>query len=235
MSDAPLLSIENLNAYYGAFQALFDLNLQVAPGEVIAVIGANSAGKSTMLRSIMGLVQARASHVRFAGEELAGAPPHRIVARGISLVPEGRRLFSSLSVEENLQAGGQLRRKGPWSLEAVYKLFPVLGERRRQKATSLSGGQQQMAAIGRALMNNPQLLLIDELSLGLAPIVIKDIYAALPGIVGQGMAAVIVEQDTAQALAVASRVYCLRAGRVTLEGAPRDLTREAISSAYFGV
>lgn len=235
MSDAPLLSIENLNAYYGAFQALFDLSLQVASGEVVAVIGANSAGKSTMLRSIMGLVQMRAAHVLFDGEELAGAPTHKIVARGISLVPEGRRLFSSLSVEENLQAGGQLRRKGPWSLDGVYNLFPVLGERRRQKATSLSGGQQQMVAIGRALMNNPQLLLIDELSLGLAPIVIKDIYAALPSIVAQGMAAVIVEQDTAQALCVASRVYCLRSGRVTLEGAPRDLTRDAISSAYFGV
>ncbi|MBM3609076.1 MAG: ABC transporter ATP-binding protein [Alphaproteobacteria bacterium] len=235
MADFKLLEIEALDARYGAFQALFDVGLQVSAGEIIAVIGANSAGKSTLLRSIMGLADARAQRMAFRGENIAGIPTHAIVSRGISLVPEGRRLFPSLSIEENLQAGGQLQRKGSWNLNTVYELFPVLRERRLQKPTSLSGGQQQMAAIGRALMNNPDLLLIDELSLGLAPIVIKDIYRALPRIVAQGSSAIIVEQDTAQALAVANRVYCLRGGRVTLEGEPRSLSRSAISSAYFGV
>lgn len=235
MTDAPLLVIEQLNAHYGAFQALFDVSIRVEQGEVIAVIGANSAGKSTLMRSIVRLLQSQAKVMRLRGDEISDVPAHGIAARGVSLVPEGRRLFPSLSVEENLLAGGQLKRKGPWSLQTVYKLFPVLRERRNQKSTSLSGGQQQMVAISRALMNNPDLLLIDELSLGLAPVVIKDIYAAMPDIVGQGTSAVIVEQDTTQALAVANRVYCLRGGRVTLEGKPSELTRAAISSAYFGV
>lgn len=235
MPEAALLEISNLDAFYGSFQALSGVALTVARGETIAVIGANSAGKSTLMKSIAGLAQTRGASIRFRGEEISREETHRLVRRGIALVPEGRRLFRSLSVEENLLAGGQMKRPGPWSLNTVYDLFPVLRERRSQEATSLSGGQQQMAAIGRALMANPELLLIDELSLGLAPIVIKDIYAALPRITAQGTAALIVEQDTAQALAVASRVYCLRGGRVTLEGAPASLTREQISAAYFGV
>lgn len=235
MAEIALLEIENLNAFYGTFQALFDVGLNVSAGETIAVIGANSAGKSTLMRSIVGLTQTRGASIRFKGENLAGLETQHIVRRGVALAPEGRRLFRSLSVEENLLAGGQLKRKGPWSLKSVYDLFPVLNERRTQPSTSLSGGQQQMAAIGRALMANPDLLMIDELSLGLAPIVIKDIYAALPNITREGTAAIIVEQDTGQALAVAKRVYCLRAGRVTLEGAAASLSREAISSAYFGV
>ena len=235
MAEPGLLDIENLNAFYGAFQALFDVAINVEAGETIAVIGANSAGKSTLMRSIVGLTTTRAASIRFNGENLANLETQHIVRRGIALVPEGRRLFRSLSVEENLLAGGQLKRKGPWSLERVYSLFPILKERRAQSSTSLSGGQQQMVAIGRALMANPELLMIDELSLGLAPIVIKDIYAALPKITGEGTASIIVEQDTGQALAVAKRVYCLRAGRVTLEGAAGSLSREAISAAYFGV
>ena len=235
MPDAPLLEITNLQAFYGSFQALFGVSLQVAQGETIAVIGANSAGKSTLMKSIVGLVQTRDSQIRFRGRELSGMETHRIVASGIALVPEGRRLFRSLSVEENLQAGGQLKRPGPWSLQEIYNLFPVLGERRRQPATSLSGGQQQMVAIGRALMANPELILIDELSLGLAPIIIKDIYAALPRVTAAGTTAIVVEQDTAQALTVASRVYCLRGGRITLEGEPSALSRADISNAYFGV
>lgn len=235
MADAPLLEIENLQAFYGSFQALFGVSLSVAAGETIAVIGANSAGKSTLMRAITGLVQTKDSSIRFRGEQLTGLETHHIVGRGIALVHEGRRLFRSLSVEENLLAGGQQKRPGPWSLDALYNLFPVLAERRNQPSTSLSGGQQQMVAISRALMANPDLVLIDELSLGLAPIVIKDIYAALPQITAGGTTAIVVEQDTGQALSVATRVYCLRGGRVTLEGTPQSLTREAISNAYFGV
>ena len=162
-------------------------------------------------------------------------PAHAVVAHGIALVPEGRRLFPSLSVEENLLIGGQLRRPGPWSLQRVYDLFPMLAERRHHPSTSLSGGQQQMVAIGRALMSNPRLLLCDEISLGLAPIVVRDIYARLPAIVVEGISLVIVEQDIVQALKVASHVYCLQEGRVALEGAAASMTREKISAAYFGV
>jgi len=235
MADQALLEIENLNAFYGTFQALFGVALGVRAGETLAVIGANSAGKSTLMRSIVGLVQTRGAAIRFRSENIVALETQDIVRKGIALVPEGRRLFRSLSVEENLQVGGQMQRKGPWSLSTIYSLFPVLQEKRAQPSTSLSGGQQQMVAIGRALMANPDLLLIDELSLGLAPIVIKDIYAALPRVTAQGTSAIIVEQDTTQALAVADRVYCLRGGRVTLEGTPASLSRDAISSAYFGV
>ena len=234
MPDAPLLEIDRLDSFYGAFQALFGVSLRVSRGETVANVGANSAVKTTLMKSIVGLVEGRGGEIRFKGASLAGVPTHRIAARGIALVPEGRRLFPSLTVEENLLAGGQSRRQGPWSLAKVHDLFPILRERRHLPATSLSGGQQQMVAIGRALMANPDLILIDELSLGLAPIVIRDIYAALPRITGEGATAIIVEQDTGQALAVASRVYCLRGGRIALEGRPADLTRAQISSAYFG-
>jgi branched-chain amino acid transport system ATP-binding protein len=234
MADAPLLAIDNLDAFYGSFQALFGVSLRIEKGETIAIIGANGAGKTTLMKSIVGLVSARAGAIRFKGEDISGLETHRIVARGIALAPEGRRLFPSLTVEENLLAGGQAKRPGPWSLANIYELFPVLGERRAQPSTSLSGGQQQMAAISRALMANPDLVLIDELSLGLAPIVIRGIYAALPRVTESGATALIVEQDTGQALAVASRIYCLRGGRVVLEGEPAQLTRDAISSAYFG-
>ena len=154
--------------------------------------------------------------------------------RGIALVPEGRRLFPSLSVEENLLIGGQLGRKGPWSLEAIYRLFPVLAERRNAPSTALSGGQQQMVAIGRALMSNPDLILFDEISLGLAPIVIRDIYAALPNVIGRGTSAIVVEQDITRALSVASRVVCLQEGRLALQGRPAEFSRQDIAAAYFG-
>ena len=180
MADAPLLAIDNLDAFYGSFQALFGVSLRIEKGETIAIIGANGAGKTTLMKSIVGLVRAHAGAIRFKGEDISGLETHRIVARGIAPAPEGRRLFPSLTVEENLLAGGQAKRPGPWSVAKIYELFPVLGERRAQPSTSLSGGQQQMAAISRALMANPDLVLIDELSLGLAPIVIRGIYAALP-------------------------------------------------------
>jgi branched-chain amino acid transport system ATP-binding protein len=231
----PLLEVRALDAFYGDFQALFGVSLEVAAGEVVAVIGANGAGKSTLLQAVAGLLRSRRDAIRFDGEPIGEAPAHARVARGIALVPEGRRLFASLNVEENLIIGGQLGRPGPWTLDRVYALFPVLAERRHLPATSLSGGQQQMAAIGRALMANPRLLLCDEISLGLAPIVVRDIYSRLPLIAREGLSLVIVEQDIVQALAAASQVYCLQEGRVALSGAAASLTREAISAAYFGI
>jgi len=201
----------------------------------VAVIGANGAGKSTLLKSIAGLVRARRDAITFAGEAIGGKPAYDVAARGIALVPEGRALFASLTVEENLRIGGQLGRPGPWNLQQVYELFPVLRERRNLPSAALSGGQQQMAALGRALMANPQLLLCDEISLGLAPIVVREIYARLPAVLAAGTAVVIVEQDVVQALTAAARVYCLQEGRVALAGRAIDLTREAIAAAYFGV
>jgi branched-chain amino acid transport system ATP-binding protein len=231
----PLLEVRALDARYGDFQALFGVSLAVAAGEVAAVIGANGAGKSTLLNAIAGLMPVRHDAVLFEGSPIGGRPAYEIVARGIALVPEGRRLFPSLSVEENLLIGGQLRRAGPWSLDRVYALFPALAERRHMASTSLSGGQQQMAAIGRALMANPKLLLCDEISLGLAPIVLRDIYARMPAIVAEGTSIIIVEQDIAQALGAAQQVYCLQEGRVALHGTSASVTRAAIAAAYFGV
>jgi branched-chain amino acid transport system ATP-binding protein len=230
----PLLEVRALDAFYGDFQALFGVSLDAAPGEVVAVIGANGAGKSTLLKCIAGAIRSRRDAVWFEGAPIGDQPAHAVVARGIALVPEGRRLFPSLSVEENLIIGGQLGRGGPWSLARIYDLFPVLAERRHLPSTSLSGGQQQMVAIGRALMSNPKLLLCDEISLGLAPIVIREVYARLPAIVAEGCSLIIVEQDIVQALKAAARVYCLQEGRVALTGAAASLTREAISAAYFG-
>jgi len=230
----PLLEVRALDAFYGDFQALLGVSLDVAPGEVVAVIGANGAGKSTLLKCIAGAIRSRRDAVLFEGTPIGDQPAHAVVARGIALVPEGRRLFPSLSVEENLIIGGQLGRGGPWSLARIYDLFPVLAERRHLPSTSLSGGQQQMVAIGRALMSNPTLLLCDEISLGLAPIVIREVYARLPAIVAEGCSLIIVEQDIVQALKAAARVYCLQEGRVALTGAAASLTREAISAAYFG-
>ena len=230
-----LLEVDRLDAFYGDFQALFGLSMRVAAGAIVAVIGANGAGKSTLLKSIAGLMDARSEAIRFDGVAIGGGPAYRTVARGIALVPEGRRLFPSLSVEENLLIGGQLRRPGPWNLARIYELFPMLAERRATPSTALSGGQQQMVAIGRALMSNPKLILFDEISLGLAPIVVRDVYTRLPSIVNAGAAVIIVEQDIMQALAVSNHVYCLQEGRVALAGAAGALTREAIAAAYFGV
>jgi branched-chain amino acid transport system ATP-binding protein len=230
-----LLAISRLDAFYGDFQALFDVSLRVGEGEVVAIVGSNGAGKSTLLKSIAGQIATRPDAIHFDGAPIGGARTHLLLRRGISLVPEGRRLFPSLSVEENLLIGGEHGRKGPWTLARVYDLFPVLKERRNQRSTSLSGGQQQMVAIGRALMSNPRLLLCDEISLGLAPIIVREIYERMPQIIGDGMSLVIVEQDIVQALAASRRVYCLQEGRVTLEGASATVSRESIAAAYFGV
>ncbi len=234
MSES-ILAIHALDAHYGDFQALYAVDLTLDEGEVLAIIGANGAGKSTLMRSISGLMRNAAEQIRYRGNPIGALRADQVAERGIALVPEGRQLFPSLSVEENLLVGGQLGRAGPWSLAAVYELFPILEERRSMPSTALSGGQQQMVAIGRALMANPDLLLFDEISLGLAPVIIKSIYEALPGIIGRGMSAVIVEQDISKALSVSSRFYCLQEGRVSLHGSSGEVPREAISRAYFGI
>lgn len=230
-----LLQVRDLAAFYGDAQALFGIDVDVAAGEVVAIIGANGAGKSTFMKALTGLVKTRPDQIRFNDAPIGGLAPGAIVRRGVALVPEGRRLFASLSVEENLLMGGFAKRRGPWTLQRVFELFPILEQRRSQAATALSGGQQQLVAIGRALMSNPSLLLCDELSLGLAPIVIKEIYDALPALCAEGMTIVIVEQDVALAQRVSRRVVCLQEGRVSLQGASNALTREQISQAYFGV
>ena len=231
----PLLETHGLEAFYGDFQALFGVDVSVAEAETIAIIGANGAGKSTFLRAVTGLLGAARDAVRFEGRAIGGVPADVIARQGIAMVPEGRQLFPSLSVEENLLMGACVDRPGHWNLARVYELFPVLKERRDSPGTALSGGQQQMVAIGRGLMANPRLLLCDELSLGLAPIVIRDIYASLPSILEQGTSLLIVEQDIQQALAVAARVYCFQEGRVSLTGAPAELTHDQITQAYFGM
>ncbi len=231
----PLLATRDLTAFYGDFQALFGIDFEIGVNETVAIIGANGAGKSTFLKSLTGLLKAPADAIVFRGEAIGGMAPGKIVARGIAMVPEGRRLFPSLSVEENLLIGAYTRRPGPWNLEAVYRLFPMLRERRRHPGTALSGGQQQMVAIGRALMSNPALLICDEISLGLAPIVVKEIYGALPAITAGGLSVIVVEQDVATARSVSDRLYCLQEGRVSLSGRSAQVTHEQISQAYFGV
>lgn len=230
-----LLSTHGLTAFYGDAQALFGIDFELGRGEMVAIIGANGAGKSTFMKCVTGLLHPPREQVQFDGQPIGGLPPGEIVKRGIALVPEGRRLFPSLSVEENLLMGGFARRPGPWDLERLYRLFPILQQKRAQPGTALSGGQQQMVAIGRALMSNPTLLLCDELSLGLAPIVIKEIYDAMPALCAEGMTVVIVEQDVSTAMRVAQRIYCFQEGRVSLQGASDALTREQISAAYFGL
>jgi len=215
----PILTLRNLDAHYGDFQALYGVDMELAEGEVIAVIGANGAGKTTLMRSISGLMQNTGNQIAYRGKPIGNLRADEVAAHGIVLVPEGRQLFPSLSVEENLLIGGRLQRPGPWHLETVFELFPVLKERRAYPSTALSGGQQQMVAIGRALMSNPDLILFDEISLGLAPVIIKSI----------------VEQDISKALSVSDRVYCLMEGRVTLESAADTVSRDAISAAYFGI
>ncbi|MBI3153938.1 MAG: ABC transporter ATP-binding protein [Burkholderiales bacterium] len=230
-----LLEVHGLHAYYGDFRALHGVDFRVEAGETVAVIGANGAGKSTLLRAVTGMLPAPAESVVFAGNPIGGLPPHAIVRLGIAMVPEGRCLFPSLSVEENLLIGAECGCRGPWDLARVYRLFPALKEKRALPATLLSGGQQQMTAIGRALMSNPRLLLCDEISLGLAPRVVREIYAAMPQVKAEGAAVVVVEQDTGQAMRIADRLYCLQEGRVALEGAPQTLAPDRVSQAYFGV
>jgi branched-chain amino acid transport system ATP-binding protein len=231
----PLLETRALTAYYGDFQALFGIDIRLEPGETLAIIGANGAGKSSLLRAICGLLPSATDSVLLDGKAIGNLPAHLVAQSGIAMVPEGRKLFPSLSVEENLKCGGDaFRSRGYWTLERIFSLFPILKERRSVSATSLSGGQQQMVAIGRALMSNPRVLLCDEISLGLAPVVIRDIYAALPEIRNHGASVIMVEQDIGRAIAAADRTYCLMEGRVTLHGTSADLSRAQIHAAYFG-
>jgi branched-chain amino acid transport system ATP-binding protein len=230
-----LLRTQNLSAFYGDFQALFDIDIVVEQGETIAVIGANGAGKTTFLRAVAGAIATVPGMVVFDGEPIGGRTPHEIVRLGIAMVPEGRRLFPSLSVEENLLLGTHSERSGPWNLKRVYELFPRLFDLRHLPSTALSGGQQQMTAVGRGLMSNPRLLLCDELSLGLAPVVIRDIYECLGAIVAEGTTVVLVEQDINRALDASSRFYCFQEGRLALTAPTKNFDRGAITAAYFGL
>ncbi len=231
----PLLELDSIESFYGDFQALFGVDVEVAEGETLAIIGANGAGKSTLLATAAGLLQPAAGEVRFDGTALRRLPAHRRVGLGIALVPEGRRIFPSLTVEENLRLGARSGRKGPWTLQRVYDLFPLLEPLRDRWGSGLSGGEQQALAIGRALMSNPRLLLLDELSLGLAPVVIEALYGVIGEIAGEGTTLVLVEQDVTRALRAADRVYCLLEGRVSLHAPAGAVTRERVVEAYFGV
>jgi branched-chain amino acid transport system ATP-binding protein len=230
-----LLETRKLTAFYGDFQALYGIDMTLESSETIAIIGANGAGKSTFLKAIAGLIHSTSESILLDGKPIGARAAADVVKLGIALVPEGRRLFPSLTVEENLKIGAYGNTtKGAWTLDRVYSLFPILKERRSFAPSTLSGGQQQMAAIGRALMSNPRILLCDEISLGLAPIIIADIYAALPQIKADGTSIVLVEQDIVQAMKVADRLYCFQEGRLSLAGRPKDLTRDSIHRAYFG-
>ena len=229
-----LLSVRELSAFYGDFQALFGVSLEVAAGELVAVIGANGAGKTTLLRALAGAVPGARGAVELEGRSVAGLPAEALVGLGLVLVPEGRRIFPSLTVEENLRVGAYRGRPGPWSLARVQRLFPILAARRREPGTNLSGGEQQMLAIGRGLMANPRLLLVDEISLGLAPRMVKRLYEALSAIRAEGTTLIVVEQDVSQVLRVAGHVFCFRKGAISLAGRPAELTRAGIAAAYFG-
>jgi branched-chain amino acid transport system ATP-binding protein len=230
-----LLDVKDITVRYGQLPAVTGVSMHIDEGETLAVIGANGAGKSTLLGAIAGLLSPSLGSIAFAGADILHLPAHRRLYAGICLVPEGRRLFPSLCVEDNLLTGTYCKRKGPWSIERVFQLFPWMKERRRQSALQLSGGEQQAVAIGRGLLGNPRLLLLDEVSLGLAPVVVRRIYEILPQIVIEGTSILLVEQDVSQALRVADRVQCLLEGRTVLEGRPRELSPEAIEAAYFGV
>ncbi len=228
-----LLQVENVDCRYGLLQAVRGVSLEVAQGETVALIGANGAGKTTLLRAIAGAHKTHSGRVAFDGADVTSMPAHRRVSLGMSLVPEGRRLFPSLTVEENLRVAAA--RRGRWTVQAVLELFPLLGPRRHMTAANLSGGEQQAVAIGRALMSNPRLFLLDEVSLGLAPIVVEAVYSSLAGIIGEGTTVLLVEQDLTRALKVAGRVICMLEGRIVLEGAPSSLDRDRVVSAYFGL
>jgi len=230
-----ILEIENASVYYEDFQALYDINLKIEEGEIFACIGANGAGKSTMLKTVSGLLTPRRGRILFDGQAIDHMPAHKRVEFGIATVPEGRRVFTSLSVHENLIIGAYRNRKGPWTTDAVYELFPLLVPLAKRQASALSGGEQQALAIGRALMANPRLILMDEVSLGLAPVVIKRIYDAFPTLLANGCTILVVEQDVQHVLTVASHVACFLEGRIALQGQPSELTNEQITAAYFGV
>jgi len=229
-----LLELSDVDARYGDFQALFGVGFGVDELDTVAVIGANGAGKSTLLSAIMGTVEVSGGDVVLAGRSLRGVPTHERVKLGIALVPEGRRIFPSLSVEENLLVGAYGGRSGPWNVAAVLAAFPLLERLVDRSAGRLSGGEQQALAIGRALMSNPRLLLLDEVSLGLAPVVVKQLYAAITAVRDAGTTMLVVEQDVNQALAAADHAHCLLEGRISLSGPSAELSRDEVAAAYFG-
>jgi len=235
LAQAALLALDGVSVFYDRFRALVDVDLSVGEGEIVSIIGANGAGKSTLLKAILGQAGRVEGAIRFAGEDILGRTTAAIVTQGVMMVPEGRRLFPSLTVEENLWLGWHVGRRGDFGFAELWRLFPQLAERRRQKAGSLSGGQQQMVALGRALLANPRLLLCDEISLGLAPIVVDELYALIPQIRQRGVGIVVVEQDISRSLAVADRFYCLLEGRVVLAGRPGEVGRETVMQRYFGL
>ena len=238
-----LLEVKGLSAYYGESRALYGVGFAVARGAIHSIVGANGAGKSTLLRAVVGMMnRGRAAHitgsVQFRGRRIDTLPTEEIVALGVTLVPEGRRLFASMTVEENLVCGAFLPRCRAMlaeTLDEVYSLFPRLAERRQQPVSQMSGGEQQMVAIGRALMSSPELVLLDELSLGLAPIVVDQLYERIAEINRRGVTCIVIEQDTERAMRVASAVSVLLEGRVVLEGDPDELGRDRVSAAYFGI
>ena len=230
-----LLQIESLNLRHGLLEAVRDLSLSIAEGETVALVGANGAGKTTLLRAIAGAHRPSAGTVSFGGGDITRVPAYRRVRMGIALVPEGRRLFPALTVEENLLVAAHAGRDGRWTVETVIEAFPMLARLRHQRAATLSGGEQQATAIGRALVTNPRLLLLDEVSLGLAPLAVDAVYESLATVIAEGATVVLVEQDLARATSVADRVICMLEGRIVLEGARGELSREQITDAYFGL
>jgi branched-chain amino acid transport system ATP-binding protein len=230
-----LLSVDRIDARHGLLQAVREVSLEVDEGETVALVGANGAGKTTLLRTIAGAHRPSGGRIAFDGRDLTGVPAYRRVRSGIALVPEGRRLFPELTVEENLRVAGGTGRSGPWNVPAVLDAFPLLRPLRKKRAASLSGGEQQATAIGRALMTNPRLLLLDEVSLGLAPLVVEEVYRSLAALIEAGATILLVEQDLGRALSVASRVVCMLEGRIVLEGPAGELTREQVTDAYFGL
>jgi len=230
-----LLEVDRLDVRHGLLQAVRNVSLELAEGETLALVGANGAGKTTLLRAIAGAHRPAGGRVVFDGRELTSVAAFRRVRLGIALVPEGRRLFPDLTVEENLLVASGSRRRGPWTVARVIEAFPILDGLRRRRAASLSGGEQQATAIGRALMTNPRVLLLDEVSLGLAPVAVEGVYRSLQALVESGTTIVLVEQDLGRALGVAARVACMLEGRVVLEGLASELTRERVVEAYFGL
>jgi branched-chain amino acid transport system ATP-binding protein len=234
-TDEPLLEVRDLVVHHGQLKALSGISLTVFPGEVYAIIGANGAGKSTLLRTIAGLHRPTEGSITYAGKDVTGVRPDKRATAGIAMVPEGRRLFPSLTLEENLKVGATYARPGPWTIAGIYEIFPWMKDRRGQKTAQMSGGEQQSVAIGRALVANPRVLLLDELSLGLAPVIVARIYETLPQILDSGVTVLLVEQDVSQALRVATHLQCLLEGHTTLEGTPAEVTRDQVEAAYFGV
>ncbi len=230
-----LLSVERLDVRHGLLQAVREVSFAVEAGETVALVGANGAGKTTLLRALAGAHRAKAGRVRLNGDDITRLPAHRRVARGLALVPEGRRLFASMTVEENLLLARAAGRPGPWTLDAVMSAFPNLVKRRGARAGTLSGGEAQATAIGRSLMTNPDLLMLDEVSLGLSPLVVDQVYASLRSLMTGGTTVILVEQDLTRALSVSDRVICMLEGRIVLEGSARDLDRATVTRAYFGL